>query len=858
MSVVGNPNTLRKGYSLHGVILDLRDQFLSTSYLKYESLPDITTLYNNSEDKQIFDSFFGLSLNGQIHDPDDFYLLIRSLLRSRKPDEAMELMNRNVELVYSSRNLIYEYIVISSKLGKYPRMNKAISYLDEIYAQNGVHSKVLQALIHARVDESQINDYIGKMKGRFKENSSYEVLRAAFNSKAWDLALEHASKMPSSPRNNFLALRTYFRTKEKYKTTKLLKSMKPARYSESQVLEIIRIGLQNDKDFKIEQWLKYSSLNSDEVEVELARSQYKNALTDSDFNLAFAAFKTLYPNEEFTPHQVLLLIRSSNGDPEVPLSQLFSFGQNDPFLLSCVIEFSTKYNFKEMAMVAFKRLEAMTLCSDRHSNLFPLYSRSAISTADLNLMSRVYNLLPSQSFNSPELLNFSNYFDELKFYLGDIEINQVNGDNELLEVHLLSLILSKHLPNVSYEPIHNHTLIVNNSIKFGGAERQVVRCLSATSFSKNLVVWNSIINTPSNSFIQEVQQLDVPILDYSISKSPSEMVFTKEIENILSLIPQTSPLNPGMSHKIRNLVAILREERPYSLHLWQDTTNVLGAIAGLIAGVPRIVMSARSLPPFALANSTFPDKGPNYYLNNRYVRDLYQKLLVHDNVYLCHNSENGLDKYIEWLNGYEDKMLLLRNGFDFSSMSKGDVKISNHGKKYVVGTVFRFVEVKRPILWLDIAAKVLDLLDHDVIFRLIGDGPMLESAMTHAQTLGIEKSVQFLGYRDDVKDIVPTFDTFLLTSSIEGLPNVLIEAQSMGIPVVSTNAGGANETFLKDLTGILVDTQDSNEIAHAVCNVLQDSSFKENAQQKGKEFVYSRFGIEAMHKQLKHILFEEL
>ena len=91
----------------------------------------------------------------------------------------------------------------------------------------------------------------------------------------------------------------------------------------------------------------------------------------------------------------------------------------------------------------------------------------------------------------------------MKFYLGDIEKNQADGENELLEVHLLSLILSEHLPNISYEPIPNHTLIVNNSLKFGGAERQVVRCLSATYFSKNLVVWNSIINTPLNSFIEE-------------------------------------------------------------------------------------------------------------------------------------------------------------------------------------------------------------------------------------------------------------------------------------------------------------------------------------------------------------------
>ena len=57
---------------------------------------------------------------------------------------------------------------------------------------------------------------------------------------------------------------------------------------------------------------------------------------------------------------------------------------------------------------------------------------------------------------------------------------------------------------------------------------------------------------------------------------------------------------------------------------------------------------------------------------------------------------------------------------------------------------------------------------------------MLETAISHAKALGLEDLVEFSGYRDDVNDILPTFDAFLLTSAIEGLPNVLIEAQSKG------------------------------------------------------------------------------
>jgi glycosyltransferase involved in cell wall biosynthesis len=232
---------------------------------------------------------------------------------------------------------------------------------------------------------------------------------------------------------------------------------------------------------------------------------------------------------------------------------------------------------------------------------------------------------------------------------------------------------------------------------------------------------------------------------------------------------------------------------------------------------------------------------------------MYNQLLTNPNVFLCHNSENGLEKYTEWLGGFDNKMLLLRNGFDFeTSTSSRRIK----KKTKLVGVVFRFVEVKRPLLWLEVASLVNNIMDEQINFQMIGDGPMLETAIGFANDLGISDLVEFSGYRDDVKDLVPHFDTFLLTSSIEGLPNVLIEAQSMGVPVVSTNAGGANETFIDSVTGLLVQSSEPEIIAEAVCRVLRDRGFKDSAETKGREFVFERFGIDAMHKQLYHILFE--
>ena len=94
--------------------------------------------------------------------------------------------------------------------------------------------------------------------------------------------------------------------------------------------------------------------------------------------------------------------------------------------------------------------------------------------------------------------------------------------------------------------------------------------------------------------------------------------------------------------------------------------------------------------------------------------------------------------------------------------------------------------------------------------------------------------MEFMGYRDDVNDQLTRLDLFLLTSSIEGLPNVLIEAQAMGIPVVSTNVGGARETFLDSISGKLVYSSDSIDLAHTVIEVLESDSIMNHGGEKEK------------------------
>ena len=74
---------------------------------------------------------------------------------------------------------------------------------------------------------------------------------------------------------------------------------------------------------------------------------------------------------------------------------------------------------------------------------------------------------------------------------------------------------------------------------------------------------------------------------------------------------------------------------------------------------------------------------------------------------------------------------------------------------------------------------------------------------------------------EDVASWLEKMDVFLLTSSTEGLPNVVIEAQGFGVPVVSTDVGGVGEIVESGETGIIVDSDIPEKLAEAIVHALE-------------------------------------
>jgi len=157
----------------------------------------------------------------------------------------------------------------------------------------------------------------------------------------------------------------------------------------------------------------------------------------------------------------------------------------------------------------------------------------------------------------------------------------------------------------------------------------------------------------------------------------------------------------------------------------------------------------------------------------------------------------------------------------------------------------RFAPEKDPYLWLDTAAAIAAARP-DTRFVLAGYGNLAKQVERRIETLGLADRCILPGAAKDVGLIYGALDVVLLTSRFEGTPNVLIEAQAAGIPVVAPDVGGVNEALLDGVTGILVGKRQASSLARAILEILEDPGWKERAATEGPAFVSKRFGHRRM------------
>ncbi|MBP0462567.1 glycosyltransferase [Roseomonas sp. PWR1] len=291
--------------------------------------------------------------------------------------------------------------------------------------------------------------------------------------------------------------------------------------------------------------------------------------------------------------------------------------------------------------------------------------------------------------------------------------------------------------------------------------------------------------------------------------------------------------------QILALVSELRRVRPAILHSWLDATNSISAVAARIVGVPHLLLGGRSMAP------------DNFALLTPHMRAAYRTALADPDTSLLNNSSAGADDYARWLSVPRQRIQVIPNGFEFPDPpTEADLARARsaagipHGA-FVIGGLQRFSEEKRPELWV---AAAMDIVRREkrAVALCYGAGPMHAELKAMVEKAGLADRIFLPGLTGDAWEALRCFDVFLLTSRQEGLPNVLIEAQAMGVPVVAPPVGGVPETLEDGVTGILVPKADAASLAAAILSLASDPARHAAMARAASRHVRNSFGMDVM------------
>lgn len=301
----------------------------------------------------------------------------------------------------------------------------------------------------------------------------------------------------------------------------------------------------------------------------------------------------------------------------------------------------------------------------------------------------------------------------------------------------------------------------------------------------------------------------------------------------LTIIGKRAKFDPSTFWRLRSE---LRRLRPEILHTWLFAGNAYGRLCSGVVPTTKVVVSERCVDSWKA--------GWQLWLDRR---------LIGRTDRLIGNSTSVVEFYRD-LGVPAEKLECIPNGIEIPAISTAldaesrqsmlrDLKLPPNA--YVVGYVGRLAKQKRveDLIW---AVETLRQIRPQLYLVLVGDGPEHERLETFAKTVHVTEHVRFLGHQDDVLRWMKLFDVFCLASSFEGMSNSIMEAMSLGKPVIASDIPANRELVIQSETGFLPKLADSVGFMQFMRRLIDEPGLGEKLGRAGQERIRHYFSVERM------------
>lgn len=208
----------------------------------------------------------------------------------------------------------------------------------------------------------------------------------------------------------------------------------------------------------------------------------------------------------------------------------------------------------------------------------------------------------------------------------------------------------------------------------------------------------------------------------------------------------------------------------------------------------------------------------------------------------------------------EENVEVIENGIPLDKFDSISAEVSQELKNeigllannQVIGIVARLAIEKDHKTLIQAFAEVLKV-NESAVLLIVGDGPLNKDLQELTQELAIENSVYFLGFRQNIAELISIFDIFVLSSTSEGMSLTLLEAMASKKPIVATDVGGNPEVVQDKLTGFIVPPQNPIIMAKAITSLLQNSVLASEFALNGYERIKNKYSLVSMTEKYKKL-----
>jgi len=295
------------------------------------------------------------------------------------------------------------------------------------------------------------------------------------------------------------------------------------------------------------------------------------------------------------------------------------------------------------------------------------------------------------------------------------------------------------------------------------------------------------------------------------------------------------PLSSGKPYDVRSCLTIrgvLKREKPQLVHCHTSAAHSLALLSTFLPPTLPIIVSRRV--DFSVGNN--PLSRWKYF---------------HPRVHYIAISE-GVKNILLSAGVQEDKIDLVYSGIDperFGDPARSRKEVLDEFRvpdtAYVIGNVAALTDHKGQQYLVESANQVIERIPN-AYFIIVGEGEERRNLESRVEQSGLRDRIMLPGFRKDINELMRAFDLFVLSSHLEGLCTSILDAMSLGIPVVATRTGGIPEVVKDGETGVLAEPKNPDSLAKAIIFAHDHPEALRDYAQKARERVLNEFTVDRM------------